>query len=351
MTTAKERKPLKEVSLDVKDHPFHKIANEWPLLSKEELEDMAEDIIDQGQLEKIIKLGKEILEGRNRYLACLMAGVRPIVEQYRGKKDEDSLRAFCTSKNDVRRHENQKDQEVKRKERLKRIAKMRQEGASISTIAEAEGISRTRVAQDIQAASQAGLETAPSDGTVKGTDGSTRNATEILCGKCQRLGKVKGCPMCAEARKEARQGRTETNGEAPKKKAAPKVYDALGREVPAKRLDVFKDMWPEYIANFLEGMSENLGKQRLNDEVRKRARKYPFLDEKEITDGLNTVREFLDKVSAHFRVKMPTLVCSKCDGKGGECGLCRGSGMLPAEMLEKEREKQEKAEKKAAEEK
>ena len=57
--------------------PFHRAADPFPLLSKTELEALAEDIKAHGQHEHIETLddgdGPMVLDGRNRYNACLMA--------------------------------------------------------------------------------------------------------------------------------------------------------------------------------------------------------------------------------------------------------------------------------------
>lgn len=81
----------------MQDHPYAEI---FPLLSEGELNELAEDIKANGQLEDITAHEGMILDGRNRYRACLLAGVEPL---FRGFLGDDPLR-FVLSKNLKRRH-------------------------------------------------------------------------------------------------------------------------------------------------------------------------------------------------------------------------------------------------------
>jgi len=63
-------------------YEFHEIAGIFPLMEKEELEALTKDIAENGLQEPIILYEGKILDGRNRYLACLQAGVEPWFKQY-----------------------------------------------------------------------------------------------------------------------------------------------------------------------------------------------------------------------------------------------------------------------------
>lgn len=80
--------------------PFHKIANLWPLMSDAELDELAQDIKEHGLLNPIWLYEGEILDGRNRELACLRARIKPEYKTYTG----DSPTAFAWSQNEKRRH-------------------------------------------------------------------------------------------------------------------------------------------------------------------------------------------------------------------------------------------------------
>jgi hypothetical protein len=70
------------------------------MLGPSELEAMAVNIANGGQNFPIILFEGRILDGRNRYAACLKAGVTPRCEVYEG---EDPL-GFVVSANLQRRH-------------------------------------------------------------------------------------------------------------------------------------------------------------------------------------------------------------------------------------------------------
>lgn len=78
----------------------HPIANVWPMLDDDKLDELAEDIRQQGQLQPIWTYDGMILDGRNRFEACRRAEIKPIIMEYRG----DEPTAFAVSLNDRRRH-------------------------------------------------------------------------------------------------------------------------------------------------------------------------------------------------------------------------------------------------------
>jgi hypothetical protein len=82
---------------------FHPLANIFPLLTGEEFAGMVADIKQKGLIENIILTPDGlILEGRNRYRACLEAGVEPKFETTR--EPQENWLSFIISKNVHRRH-------------------------------------------------------------------------------------------------------------------------------------------------------------------------------------------------------------------------------------------------------
>jgi len=79
---------------------FHPLSDIFPMMSGEEFEALVDDIKRNGLLEPIWLYEGKILDGRNRYKACLEAGIEPKFAEYKG----DSPLAFIVSKNIKRRH-------------------------------------------------------------------------------------------------------------------------------------------------------------------------------------------------------------------------------------------------------
>lgn len=79
---------------------YHELANIFPMMSESEIQELGNDIKENGQQESIIVYEDKILDGRNRFQACQIAEVLPIYEDYQG---DDPL-SFVISLNLKRRH-------------------------------------------------------------------------------------------------------------------------------------------------------------------------------------------------------------------------------------------------------
>jgi len=80
----------------------HPIADVWPMMDEAKLAELADDIRKNGQLVPVWLYEGKILDGRNRWAACKIAGVEPKTKEYTG----DEPTAFAVSLNDRRRHMN-----------------------------------------------------------------------------------------------------------------------------------------------------------------------------------------------------------------------------------------------------
>src|SRR6478672_8324040 len=80
------------------------LAGIFPELPAEELRRLAQDIKERGQIEPIILYKGQILDGRNRYKACQMVGVKPRFEEFDPKAAKRSPEEFVLSRNLRRRH-------------------------------------------------------------------------------------------------------------------------------------------------------------------------------------------------------------------------------------------------------
>lgn len=85
------------------EYRFHPLAEMFPAMSDAELAELAKDIEQNGQLHPIRVIGDQIIDGCNRYRACQIAGVEPVVEEYEGSTDEEILIRYVMSCNISRR--------------------------------------------------------------------------------------------------------------------------------------------------------------------------------------------------------------------------------------------------------
>jgi hypothetical protein len=63
---------------------FHPLADLFPMMSDEELDGLGADMLKNGQLKRIMRYEGKILDGRNRYNACLLKGIEPRFVDYHG---------------------------------------------------------------------------------------------------------------------------------------------------------------------------------------------------------------------------------------------------------------------------
>jgi phage N-6-adenine-methyltransferase len=84
-----------------KELDIHDAANLFPLMFAEEYESLKADVLANGLIEPIWTYEGKIIDGRNRYRACLELGVEPKFREWHG---EGSLTSFVISLNLKRRH-------------------------------------------------------------------------------------------------------------------------------------------------------------------------------------------------------------------------------------------------------
>lgn len=84
------------------DKKFHDCTNIFPIMAREEFEELKKDIAKHGLKESIwIDKSGSIIDGRNRFTACKEIGVEP---QYRVYDGDSSIVDFVISMNSKRRH-------------------------------------------------------------------------------------------------------------------------------------------------------------------------------------------------------------------------------------------------------
>lgn len=79
---------------------FHKLSEVFPLIEGEDFDELVEDIKKNGLRQPIVTFEDQILDGRNRFLACEEAGIQPRFTPYVG----DNPIAEIIALNVVRRH-------------------------------------------------------------------------------------------------------------------------------------------------------------------------------------------------------------------------------------------------------
>ena len=84
-------------------YPVHPAAELFPMMGAEALQALADDIKAHGQREPVILFDRKVLDGRNRLLACEMAGVEPRFVTRTDAEVGDPI-AFVLSLNKHRRH-------------------------------------------------------------------------------------------------------------------------------------------------------------------------------------------------------------------------------------------------------
>jgi hypothetical protein len=82
----------------MKYHPFSEI---FPMMGEDELKELSDSIKENGLTDAIVVLDDMILDGRNRFAACKLAGVPPKFIEFDSKKNALD---FVIAKNLKRRH-------------------------------------------------------------------------------------------------------------------------------------------------------------------------------------------------------------------------------------------------------
>ncbi len=99
------------ITAKLESHPFAAV---FPLMQGEEYERLKSDIEDNGLRHPIVLCdGKGewlILDGRNRYRACIELGIKPKTTTYDGKQDD--LLRYVVSANISRRHLNESQRSI-----------------------------------------------------------------------------------------------------------------------------------------------------------------------------------------------------------------------------------------------
>jgi hypothetical protein len=88
----------------------HPIAARYPMLSDDEIAELAEDIKQHGLIHEIVVDGDILIDGRNRFKACEVAGIEPTFRPFpwngMAEGKEEAIVAYIVGENIRRRHLN-----------------------------------------------------------------------------------------------------------------------------------------------------------------------------------------------------------------------------------------------------
>jgi hypothetical protein len=279
------------------DYPFHPLAEQYPLMGDAELAELADDIRENGLKVPVVLWRGQIIDGRNRYLACLRAGVECRYDDHAGP--EEGLESHIASLNENRRHLTAEWLQRRRSERIERVARAHVNGESLRSIAAAQKVSHEQVRQDLKEATVKGLTVEPPDGRVKGRDGKSRPARQA-----------------------------EPPAKKVKAKPAPAATDALGAPLPDGLKDIFADPALDEAEALLSAWAEAVHPPAVLRPLIQRMTVYPFLHLDRLSQALRQVEDELASAIKMVRVARPHAVCAGCGGKG--CLPCRHAGYVPA---------------------
>jgi hypothetical protein len=97
-------KTYKQALAALRKHTIHPAADLFPMIAEPDMADLARDIAEHGQQEPIwTDDDGAVLDGRNRLVACTMAGVAPVMRRWEPRAGDTPV-AFVLSKNLHRRH-------------------------------------------------------------------------------------------------------------------------------------------------------------------------------------------------------------------------------------------------------
>ncbi len=178
---------------------FHRFANIFPLMDEVGLAELAADIKAESQREPIYLWQEKIIDGRNRYLACKIAGVEPVLKALEFPGGEAEALAYVISRNLKRRHLDAQ-QRAKVLQNLRSLPQWR--NASNVAIAKQIGVSEATVRRDLSSSSdedapQAIENAQPASRTLTGRGGRPLSRADRPAGRGarerERRGRRRAC--------------------------------------------------------------------------------------------------------------------------------------------------------------
>jgi hypothetical protein len=306
------------------DHPLAAI---FPLMGETDLAALADDIDANGLRDPVWLHEGKILDGRNRYRACLLKDIDPRVEQYRGK---DPV-GFVVSKNLHRRHLT----ESQRAMVAARIAKAKpgsnQHGSEVGVnlplptraqAADMLGVSPELV-KDAKSVQSHGVPEL-ADAVDKG-DVSVSAAAEVakIPEKEQKEAVAAGPAAVKEKAKEQREKK---KAQPAKKQPEPILKDGLGAVVPRGLADTFGDTMLADAVERIEAIHKELCsvEQHVVTTLARKGEFWPYAQFGECAKSIKGAADAVAVAASQLANGLPFCVCPHCKGDG--CTHCRNSG-------------------------
>lgn len=278
------------------DYEFHPFASVLPMLSPIEINELAADIQGNGLRSEIVLLDGKILDGRNRYKACLIANVEPRFKDFNGDGDPID---YIVSVNVKRRH-------LTASQKAMVVAKILDLPRGNPKLKSSKNPTNPKSAQNAE------LETAA--GAAKRIDVSQRTveqAKEVLKHAPSSIIKEveRGEKSVSSAVKEIKKEKE------PKPTQIP--LDKTGYPIP----DSVSEDWKRAVTQ----------RSLLNQISDIRSIVKTALEEKDLVfaEVNNTTVADLNNAYSGLKNLIPYAVCTSCQGKQKtKCALCRGRGFI-----------------------
>jgi hypothetical protein len=280
---APNQKEIASISAMMKFHPLSQCL---PMLPGHELDQLAEDVRKYGLQVPITIFEDKILDGRNRYIACKKAKVKPRFEPYEG----DDPVSFVMSHNFARRH----------------LTPSQRAAYAVKIIAIGEIWASKGRPKNVSADTFTG-DVAKTTGTSRSTIARAKKVLQEAPEKFEQV--QKGEKTLYGATEEIKK---ETNV------SRDTFTDALGFPVPElarpywNRADEVKVVLHQL--SKLKGWAEELHE-----------RKDPLY----VEVNLSFIRVELGNIYQNLKGALPYAVCTLCQGQSPEvCDLCKGRGVI-----------------------
>jgi hypothetical protein len=253
-----------------------------------------------------------VVDGAHRVLKAAAMKLAKVPISQRSFASEEEASKECKRLNYDRRQATTEQKQEWRADRVKEVVELRTEGQSIRTIAETVGVSVGQVQRDLETASTVSGDTVETpNGKITGKDGKQRAASTkppILCDRCKRVGSVKDCEGCKEARKAARKPKTL------REQVAADLAKPPEEKEPETIEDIIKaknSIIESFCRQVMKAVEDNFPKDEWIDDMGR---------------GGTAIQKFKDGCST-LRTAKCYAACPSCKGDG--CTHCHKTGRVP----------------------